>query len=128
MKCLIVDDNPDILSVLSSMVTYFGHIVDEAGDGLEAIQQLGNNRYDVVITDAEMPRIDGAKLCQHLKSQSPDTYIIGMSGSLAALRRLADAGADMCLPKPFSISKLEEAMANRSRSYSSDSTSLQLFS
>ena len=80
MKLLIVDSNRDILQLLSSMITLFGHGVDEAGDGLEAISLLQRGRYDVVVTDANMPRVDGVQLCKFLKAQRPDIHVIGMSG------------------------------------------------
>ena len=55
MKLLVVDDNPDILHLLSSIITLFGHGVDRAGDGREAIRLLQKGRYDVVVTDVNMP-------------------------------------------------------------------------
>jgi CheY-like chemotaxis protein len=113
MNFLVVDDNSDFRQLVSSIVALFGHGVDEANDGLDAIGQLQDKRYDVVITDAEMPNIDGSKLCKFLKSLSSGVYIIGMSGSLSALKGLKDAGADVCLAKPFSLHALEEAIANR---------------
>jgi CheY-like chemotaxis protein len=116
MNFLVVDDNPDILHLVSSILKLFGHGADEANDGREAVQQFQNNRYDVVITDAEMPNVDGSELCKFLKSQSPSIYIIGISGSSSALEGLKIAGADMCLSKPFSMHALEEAIENRSHS------------
>ena len=113
MNFLVVDDNPDILNLVSSIIKLFGHGADEANDGFEAIEQFQNHRYDVVITDAEMPKIDGSKLCRFLKSQSSGVYIIGMSGSSSALKGLEDAGADVCLSKPFSMHTLEAAIGNR---------------
>jgi DNA-binding response OmpR family regulator len=113
MNILVVDDNPDILHLVSSIVKMFGHGADEANDGREAILQLQNNRYDVVITDAEMPNIDGAGLCKFLKSQSSSTYVIGISGCSSALKGLKDAGADICLSKPFSMHALVEAIENQ---------------
>jgi DNA-binding response OmpR family regulator len=117
MKFLVVDDNPDILNLVTSIVKLFGHGADQANDGFEAIRQFQSNRYDVVITDAEMPKIDGSKLCKFLKSQSSGVYIIGMSGSSSALKGLEEAGADVCLSKPFSLHTLEEAIANRFPSF-----------
>jgi two-component system, NarL family, sensor histidine kinase EvgS len=125
MKFLVVDDDSAIRHVVSSIVRLFGHDADEANDGLEAIEQLQNKRYEVVITDAQMPNIDGAKLCTFLKSQFPSTYIIGISGSSSSLKGLEQAGADICLAKPFSIHTLEEAIANRYRSSMPNYATLQ---
>ena len=113
MKLLVVDDNPDILQILSSMITLFGHGVDEAGDGLEAIRLLQKGRYDVVVTDADMPRVDGIQLCRFLKAQRPDIHVIGMSGDLSALKEMENAGADICLPKPFGLDEFQSAIENR---------------
>lgn len=116
MNFLVADDNSSIRYLVASIIKLFGHGVDEAEDGLEAIQKLQKNQYDIVITDAEMPNADGAELCKCLKSQSPGIYVIGISGRPSALEGLKEAGADICLPKPFSMHALEEAIGNRFRS------------
>jgi CheY-like chemotaxis protein len=113
MRLLVVDDNPDILQNLSAMVTFFGHGVDQAGDGLEAIRLLQQVRYDVVVTDADMPRVDGVQLCRFLKAQLPDIHVIGMSGDLSSLKALKNAGADICLPKPFGLDEFQSAIEDR---------------
>lgn len=123
MKLLIVDDNRDVTQVLSSIVQVFGHDADEAGDGHEAIEQLQRNQYDVVITDAEMPGINGIELCKYLKLQFPCVYIIGMSGDLLSLKKLEDAGADICISKPVGMNKLEEAIESLSHSSRDQSAS-----
>jgi len=116
MKLLVVDDHPGIVHILSSVVTCLGHQADEAGGGFEAMERLKGNRYDVVITDAEMPEGDGIDLCKHIKSRFPDVYVVGMSGNLYALQNLRDAGADVCLLKPFGMDELNEAIEKRTHS------------
>ena len=113
MKLLVVDDNPVILQILSSIITHFGHGVDEAGDGLEAIRLLQHGRYDIVVTDADMPRVDGIQLCRFVKGQRPDIRVIGMSGDLSALKEMKNAGADICLSKPFGLDELQVAIESR---------------
>ena len=119
MKLLVVDDNPDMLQILSSIITLFGHGVDKACDGLEAIMLLRQGRYDIVVTDADMPRVDGIQLCRFLKAQRPDVHVIGMSGDLSALKELENAGADICLPKPFGLDELQSVIENRFQALSS---------
>jgi CheY-like chemotaxis protein len=125
MKLLVVDDHPGIVQVLSSVVTHIGHQADEAGGGFEAMEKLKSNRYDVVITDAEMPGGDGIKLCKYIKLRFPDVYVIGMSGNLYALQGLRDAGADVCLLKPFGMDELNEAIEKRKHSSLHGVTSLR---
>jgi CheY-like chemotaxis protein len=113
LRLLVVDDSREIVKILSSTMELSGHSVDEAYDGMEAIELLKNNAYDVVITDAEMPRLSGIEVCKYLRARFPDVYVIGISGSFNALKALKDAGADICFTKPFSTGKVEEAIENR---------------
>jgi CheY-like chemotaxis protein len=112
LKLLVVDDSPEIVKILSSTMELSGHSVDQAYDGMEAIELLKNNAYDVVITDADMPRLSGIEVCKFLRTTFPDVYVIGISGSFPALKAFKDAGADFCFSKPFSIGKVEEAIEN----------------
>jgi len=128
MKLLIVDDSPEIVEILSSMMELIGHEVSKAYDGTEAVKQLLNNGYEVVITDAKMPIMDGVELCKFIKSKFPGVYIIGISGYGDALKQLKDAGADICFSKPFKIEEVEKAIEKRFRSclLAFDATALQL--
>ena len=58
-RVLVVDDDANIRSLLSVLLRYEGYNVFEAGDGLEAVHQLKNQYFDVVISDFRMPRFDG---------------------------------------------------------------------
>ena len=108
MKLLIIDDYFEIVETLSAAMEMSGHEVDKAYDGVEAINKLQNESYDVVIVDAEMPKIGGVEICRFLRLQFPEIYIIGTSGSCRALKNLKNAGADICLSKPFHIDAVEE--------------------
>jgi CheY-like chemotaxis protein len=121
MKMLVIDDCQAVLEIVSIILKLSGHAVDEAYDGIEAVKRLQENSYDVVITDFQMPGMGGVEVCNFLKSQFPGVYIIGMSGSSHALKELKDAGADVCLSKPFQLRELEEAIENRVRSARLDS-------
>ena len=116
MKIMVVDDNPEILEVLSSAMKLWGHTVDTARDGFDAINLQLKNRYDVIVTDADMPRMDGFKLCKFMKERFSDLYMIGMSGTYGE-KAFRDAGADMCLAKPFSLLDLQKAVKSGQRSF-----------
>jgi CheY-like chemotaxis protein len=107
MKVLVIDGNPKIAQVLSSYMKLLGYEADEAMDGREVIRHLQNAHYDIVITDSEITSIDGAELCKFIKSHFQAIYVIGMSGYLSALKDLQEAGADVCLSKPFSLDELK---------------------
>lgn len=113
MKLLVVDDSPEIVEILSVFMELSGYGVDAAQDGVEAIERLQNGSYDVVITDADMPRMNGVEVCKFLKESYPNVYVIGMTGCFHTLTEFKNAGADICFSKPFRVSEIEEAIENR---------------
>ncbi|HUH66716.1 MAG TPA: response regulator [Syntrophales bacterium] len=115
MKLLVVDDSPVVVEVLTMLLKTSGHGVDEAYDGIEAVSRIKETSYDIVITDAQMPRMGGVEVCRFLKSEFPHIYIIGMSGCSRSLKDLKDAGADVCIDKPFRIDDMEQAVENGMR-------------
>lgn len=112
MRLLIVDDCREIVNILSSFLELSGYATDGAQNGREAVDLLRNNHYDIVITDAEMPLMDGIELCKFIKDDFPAVYIIGISGSFSSLEKLRNAGADICFAKPFRIDEIENAVGN----------------
>jgi DNA-binding response OmpR family regulator len=113
MRLLVVDDDPTVVNTLSFELKQSGHEVDEAHDGIEAVERLQNNSYDVAIIDAIMPKMNGTEVCKFVKSLSPKTYIIGISGYPDSLKKLKNEGADICFTKPFSIEQIKRAIKNK---------------
>jgi len=110
MRMLAVDDDPSVVDILSSELKQYGHEVDEAHDGIEAVEWLQNNSYDVAIIDAMMPRMKGVEVCRFIKSKSPITYIIGISSYPDSLKKLKNGGADICFTKPLNIGQIKRAI------------------
>ncbi len=106
MRVLVVESNVAVAQVLSDFVKLCGHVADDTYNGREAIRRLQKSLYEIVITDSEILSVDGVELCRFIKSNFQDVLVIGMSGYLSTLRDFADAGADLCLAKPFAFSKL----------------------
>ena len=79
---LLAEDSVDIAQLLSLMLQKDGHSVDVACDGQEAVQFLDDGRkYDVILTDLMMPRLDGFGLIRYIKdSNNSKVPIIVMSG------------------------------------------------
>ena len=113
MRFLIVDDEPNMVYLLSLILKESGHEVDGANDGIEAIERLQNSSYDVAIVDAVMPNKNGLEVCKFIKSQKPSMYVIGMSGYPESLKKLEDEGADICFTKPFRIDQIKSAIKNQ---------------
>ncbi|MDD2806802.1 MAG: response regulator [Elusimicrobiales bacterium] len=114
-KILIVDDEPDILFVLTTAIRKNGYLVDTASNGLEALEKIKADRPDAVIMDIMMPKMDGNTVNLKLK-EDPDTAgipVIIMTGKghfkeLLEIREGINVAA--YLEKPFPISMLLEKL------------------
>ena len=111
---LVVDDEAPIREMLGRLLKTLGFTVITAADGSEALIHFGEHRADLklIITDVNMPTMDGVALARTVKRLAPTTPIIAMSGlqdenRLATLREL---GVIHQLAKPFSLDSLNEAL------------------
>ena len=110
-RILIVDDNPDILKLVSKMATSLGYHPTTAEDGVEALHYLTRAHYDLVITDYDMPFIDGYQLADRIKEKYFGTKVIIMTGhSKEDMADLLDGSGivDGLLLKPFNLNVLKE--------------------
>lgn len=103
LRVLLVDDSPIARATEAALVKALGHNVEEAQDGEEGYAKLQANSYDLLLTDVQMPRLDGFSLSRRVKTnpQLAKTPVIILS-SLASpedKRRGMDAGADAYLVK-----------------------------
>ncbi|MCX7012316.1 MAG: response regulator [Candidatus Sumerlaeota bacterium] len=104
-RVLVVDDEPDIRELLKDMLELEGHSVETAEDGLQAQQMLSDKRFDLVITDLQMPRVDGMQLIQSIRALDPDLPVIVMTAypSMRSVIDVMKCGAVDFLPKPFQM-------------------------
>lgn len=79
-KILIVDDETPIRRTLRDILEFEGYEVDEAADGLECVAKVQREKFDVVITDIKMPKMDGIEALERLQILSPETPVIMVSG------------------------------------------------
>ena len=109
-NCLIVDDEPRLRQVLVHLMRADGFRCVEAGNGLEALEQLERQRITLVLTDMEMPRMSGIDLLKQLRQKYPDVAVVMITGNAdveTAVGALA-LGAMDYITKPF---QLEEVRA-----------------
>ncbi|WP_338866613.1 hybrid sensor histidine kinase/response regulator [Myxococcus stipitatus] len=103
LRVLLVDDSPIARATEGALVKALGHMVEEAQDGEEAYGKVQNNSYDLILTDVQMPKMDGFSLARRLKSTPAVARIpVIILSSLASpedKRRGLDAGADAYLVK-----------------------------
>jgi CheY-like chemotaxis protein len=101
-KILIADDEPDMREIFSAWFRNLGCAVSEAADGLAAVELFAQDRFDVVVTDVRMPRLDGIQLIRELRGSSSYTpVIIFVSGFMdLSLADALDLGVESVLSKP----------------------------
>lgn len=113
-KILIVDDEIEICEMLSRHFRYVGYDVDTAFNGIEAMEKLAENSFQVVISDIVMPKMNGVELLRAVKKQYPMIHIVMITGYVTLENALScmRLGADTCVFKPLEdLTELEDAVA-----------------
>lgn len=102
-KILIVDDEENIREVLKEYAEFEGHEVDEAGDGMKAIEMTKAKDYDIIIMDVMLPRLDGYSACKEIRKfkQTPMLMLSARGEEYDKLHGF-DVGIDDYVVKPFS--------------------------
>lgn len=120
MKLLIVEDEPNLLSVLRKGLSEKNFDVSAALDGTTALEMLASNVFDVVVLDVMLPDINGIEICRRLRTAGnfvPILMLTALDSSENVVTGL-NAGADDYMAKPFKFSELEariNALARRSQ-------------
>ena len=112
-RVLVVEDDEDIRTVICMMLGDVGYNVYEACDGLEAVDAMKRRRYDAVVTDYHMPRMDGLELLDLATAMWPDTPVILASSDALLTDQAGDgllAPAYAVLAKPFESAHLLHAI------------------
>jgi signal transduction histidine kinase/ActR/RegA family two-component response regulator len=110
---LVVDDEPQVRSVLTALLSRAQHSVTQAADGQEVIERCERERWDLIVSDVTMPRLDGPGMVQQLRDRGVTTPVILVTGRVD-MEGLASAQVtDACilLTKPFASSALLGAVA-----------------
>jgi signal transduction histidine kinase/ActR/RegA family two-component response regulator len=118
LRVLAIDDDPLLLKSLSDALSAEGHEVTTAHGGQAGIDLFGQARcdqvpFDVVITDLGMPHIDGRQVANHVKTESPGTRVILLTGWGSRLVEVGDAPTtvDRVMNKPPKLSELRGVLA-----------------
>lgn len=104
-RILIVDDEADIIELLTYNLEREGYKVDKALDGEEALRQAARQRPDLILLDIMMPRMDGIETCRRLRGMPgmDGVFIIFLTARAEEYSELAgfEAGGDDYIPKPI---------------------------
>ena len=115
-RILVVDDAYSVRNSLRQLLQDAGYAVDSARDGLEAIASLQAQGADLLLTDLEMPHMNGAQLCSHLRASTDwqALPIIMISSRTQDKHRqlAADAGVSAYLGKPYAEAELLALVAH----------------
>jgi nitrogen-specific signal transduction histidine kinase/ActR/RegA family two-component response regulator len=109
LNLLLVDDEELVRVGTGEMLRDLGHDVTEAEDGQQALDFLGSDdRFDAVVTDYKMPRMDGAQLAERIRQIRPDMPILLITGYTGSTDEATDLPR---LAKPFNQADLADALA-----------------
>ncbi len=116
IKVLVVDDEEQIRGLFCTVLRSAGYVVRAATDGLTAIRHMEDTRFDIVVTDVCMPRMDGLELLAEVRDRWPESRVVVHSSMLTErVSRLARLeGAYACLPKSHDIAQLLKIVASAS--------------
>jgi len=127
-KILIVDDEPNVRSSLTSVLTDEGHSVDAVESGEAAIKTLQKGDYDVVLLDIWLPGIDGLEVLDQLHREgcAAEVVMISGHGSIDAAVKATKLGAFDFLEKPLSLDRVLLVVSNAIRQRTLERENLQL--
>jgi two-component system chemotaxis response regulator CheY len=121
VKILLVEDNLALSGVICFNLTRAGYQVTPVSNGREAIEALERGRFDLVLSDQQMPRMTGIQLCEHIRempdhAHTPFILLTAKCMELDVAKLRQRLGMSAALPKPFSPAELltliEESLAS----------------
>ena len=112
-RVLVVDDEAALRKVIRASLAASGFVVEEAGNGKDAIGVMQHSPFDLVLLDVNMPGMSGVEACRQIRAFAPRTGIVMVTvrdGEEDKVRAL-EAGADDYVTKPFPVSRIGGAAA-----------------
>ena len=108
MKLLLVEDSIQLNKALTTVLKRTTYIVDSAFDGEEALLYIDQYKYDIIILDIMLPKINGLDVLKRVRTNKIDTPIIMLTAKSTTEDKIhgLDLGADDYLPKPFVVEEL----------------------
>lgn len=111
-RILLADDNKVIRDLVSGFLEFIGYEVALAINGIEALTVFIESTFDLVLTDLDMPVMDGLSLAGHIKERSPSTPVILLTGDdrETVLKKVEKGLIDSVIFKPFMLEDLESTV------------------
>lgn len=107
-RILIAEDDADLRALFAHVLEKQGYDVQQAGDGMQALDALGRERFDLLISDIMMPELDGNALVQRLRAagNTIPILLITAKGELDDMRLGFSSGADDYMVKPVNVGEM----------------------
>ncbi|MBW2680647.1 MAG: sigma-54-dependent Fis family transcriptional regulator [Deltaproteobacteria bacterium] len=117
MSIMVVDDEEIVRESLFHWFKKYGHVVETASSGFEALDKLEKHPFQLLFVDIKMPGMDGIELLEKVKAEYPDTIVIIITayGSIESAVKAMRIGASDYLLKPFKPDQLALVMERASR-------------
>ena len=114
LTAMVVDDDPIVLKLVAAMLSRIGFDVHTVGEGTNALFDFQSSPCDLVLTDYEMPIVNGYQMGRIIKIQRPATRVVIMTGlcRAAVAGMMPDHAIDGWLFKPFDLEKLKALLSN----------------
>src|SRR3990172_1013686 len=131
MRVLVVDDDPVTIEMIVDGLRHFGYDVTSASNGQEAFDHVRSGRFRLVVSDWQMPVMDGLELCREIRKRNWYGYVYfilltsntGVKNIVSGLK----AGADDFLTKPFHPQELVMRLRTGERILGLESRDLMIF-
>jgi CheY-like chemotaxis protein len=110
-RILVVDDNGIFRNMVSRMLARLGYDVSSADSGESGLSIFLKNKFDVVLSDFEMPGMDGVALARSVKNSAPLTRVVIMTGSdTGTVFSTKNPAVDEVISKPFTMEEIDETI------------------
>jgi two-component system capsular synthesis sensor histidine kinase RcsC len=116
LMILVVDDHPINRRLLADQLGSLGYQCKTAADGVDALNVMSKNKIDIVLSDVNMPNMDGYRLTQRIREMGLTLPVIGVTANALAeeKQRCLESGMDSCLSKPVTLDVLKVTLATYS--------------
>ena len=112
MMILVVDDHPINRRLLADQLSMLGYRCKTANDGVDALSVLDKNHIDIILSDVNMPNMDGYRLTQRIRQLGLTLPVIGVTANALAeeKQRCIQSGMDSCLSKPVMLEVVKQTL------------------
>ncbi|WP_058912815.1 two-component system sensor histidine kinase RcsC [Entomohabitans teleogrylli] len=113
MMILVVDDHPINRRLLADQLNTLGYQCRTAADGVDALNVLSKHHIDIILSDVNMPNMDGYRLTQRIRELGLTLPVIGVTANALAeeKQRCIESGMDSCLSKPVTLDIIRQTLA-----------------